>query len=173
MTLPQATAFNDAIAAGSGMDFVEAGDRAEDVAFIQYTGGTTGVAKGAVLTHRNLIANTLQVEAWQQPMLAREPQVEHLRIVAALPLYHIFALTVCYSRGHPHGLGQPADSKPARPAEPDQGAAQLQGELIPGVNTLYNALLQPSGFRPGRLEHAEMLDRRRHGGAARRWPSTG
>ncbi len=59
MTLPQATAFNDAIAAGSGMNFVKPEIAPEDIAFIQYTGGTTGVAKGAVLTHRNLIANTL------------------------------------------------------------------------------------------------------------------
>ena len=130
--LPQATAFNDAIAAGSGMDFVKPEIVAEDVAFIQYTGGTTGVAKGAVLTHRNLIANTLQVEAWQQPMLAaraaRRAPADRRRAAA---LSHLRADGLLLRR-HPHGLGQPSDPQPARPAQSHQGAAPLQGELVPG-----------------------------------------
>ena len=130
--LPQATAFNDAIAAGSGMDFVKPEIVAEDIAFIQYTGGTTGVAKGAVLTHRNLIANTLQVEAWQQPMMQRAPHVEHMLIVAALPLYHIFALTVCYFAAIRMGSASLLIPNPRDLPNPHQGAAPLQGELVPG-----------------------------------------
>src|SRR5690606_13158492 len=67
----------------------------EDLAFLQYTGGTTGTAKGAMLTHRNLIANVLQNQAWIAPVLDSEPKVEHFNFVCALPLYHIFALTAC------------------------------------------------------------------------------
>ena len=66
----------------------------DDVAFLQYTGGTTGVAKGAVLTHRNVAANVVQCEAWMRPFVGDRP--EHV-MVTALPLYHIFALTACCS----------------------------------------------------------------------------
>jgi long-chain acyl-CoA synthetase len=67
----------------------------DDIAFLQYTGGTTGVSKGAVLLHRNVIANVLQNEAWLQPTLATLPKSEQLVFVCALPLYHIYSLTVC------------------------------------------------------------------------------
>ena len=66
----------------------------DDVAFLQYTGGTTGISKGATLSHRNVVANVLQSEAWMQPGLARGLPVEQMVCVCALPLYHIFALTV-------------------------------------------------------------------------------
>jgi long-chain acyl-CoA synthetase len=144
--LPQATAFNDAIAAGSGMNLLKPEIAPEDIAFIQYTGGTTGVPKGAMLTHRNLIANTLQIEAWQQPMLAKEPQVEHLRIVAALPLYHIFALTVCYLAAI--RMGSVSLLIP-NPRDLPSLIKELRGFKVnsfPGVNTLYNALLNHRDF---------------------------
>jgi long-chain acyl-CoA synthetase len=144
--LPQATAFNDAIAAGSGMNLLKPEIAPEDIAFIQYTGGTTGVPKGAMLTHRNLIANTLQIEAWQQPMLAKEPQVERLRIVAALPLYHIFALTVCYLAAI--RMGSVSLLIP-NPRDLPSLIKELRGFKVnsfPGVNTLYNALLNHRDF---------------------------
>jgi long-chain acyl-CoA synthetase len=145
-TLPQATGFADAIAAGGEMDFVKPEIAPEDIAFIQYTGGTTGIAKGAALTHRNLIANTLQIEAWQQPMVQKEPQVRHLRILAALPLYHIFALTVCYFGALRMGsvsllIPNPRDLRSL--------IKELRGFRVnsfPGVNTLYNALLHHPHF---------------------------
>jgi long-chain acyl-CoA synthetase len=72
--------------------------RASDVAFLQYTGGTTGVSKGATLLHRNVVANIMQCEAWFKPMLDKVGH-RQLTIVCALPLYHIFALTICAMMG--------------------------------------------------------------------------
>ena len=144
--LPHATSFNDAIAAGSGMNFLKPEIAPEDIAFIQYTGGTTGVPKGAMLTHRNLIANTLQVEAWQQPMLAKEPQIEHLRIVAALPLYHIFALTVCYLAAIRMGSVSLLIPNPRDLPSLVKELRSFKVNSFPGVNTLYNALLNHPDF---------------------------
>jgi long-chain acyl-CoA synthetase len=144
--LPGATAFNDAIEAGRTINFVKPEIAPEDVAFIQYTGGTTGVAKGAVLTHRNLIANTLQVEAWQQPMIDREPQVDRLRIVAALPLYHIFALTVCYLAAIRMGSVSLLIPNPRDLPSLIKEVRSYKMNSFPGVNTLYNALLNHPDF---------------------------
>src|SRR5437588_912471 len=95
-SIPGAVTFNDALAAGRGMKFTKPAIGREDVAFLQYTGGTTGVSKGATLLHRNILANVLQNDAWLQPAMAAPPHVEQIFIVCALPLYHIFALTVCF-----------------------------------------------------------------------------
>src|SRR5690606_5809451 len=92
-SLPNATRFKQALADGARMTLSPVQIAHDDVAFLQYTGGTTGVAKGATLLHRNVLANTLQNDAWAQPALARGVKVEALNIVCALPLYHIFALT--------------------------------------------------------------------------------
>jgi long-chain acyl-CoA synthetase len=88
--LPGATQFNDALAAGAGLEVAPAGLELDDLAFLQYTGGTTGVAKGAMLTHRNLVANMMQAKAWMIPAGIGQ-DVEY--VITALPLYHIFALT--------------------------------------------------------------------------------
>ncbi|MDB5632036.1 MAG: long-chain-fatty-acid--CoA ligase, partial [Tardiphaga sp.] len=95
-TLPGAVSFNDALSAGRGMKLNKPQISRDDVAFLQYTGGTTGVSKGATLLHRNILANVLQNDAWLQPALRKPPHVEQLFIVCALPLYHIFALTACF-----------------------------------------------------------------------------
>ena len=89
-SLPEAVHFNYALSQGryENRQSVEVGP--EDIAFLQYTGGTTGVSKGAVLTHRNLVANVLQLEAWFAPGLA---DAEDSMIVGGLPMYHVFALT--------------------------------------------------------------------------------
>jgi long-chain acyl-CoA synthetase len=144
--LPDAVFFNDALAAGGSMDFITPEIAAEDVAFIQYTGGTTGVAKGAMLTHRNLIANTLQVEAWQQPMLAKAPHVARLRIVAALPLYHIFALTVCYFAAIRMGSVSLLIPNPRDLPSLIKDLRSYKVNSFPGVTTLYNALLNHPDF---------------------------
>ena len=94
-SLPGAVKFNDAIAAGRRMTLKKAEIKPDDVAFLQYTGGTTGVSKGATLLHRNVVANVLQNDAWLQPALKKGKPVEQMTIVTALPLYHIFALTAC------------------------------------------------------------------------------
>src|SRR5438270_12343154 len=95
-SLPQAVQFKAALSAGKGKPLATRAIKPDDVAFLQYTGGTTGVSKGATLLHRNIVANVLQNDAWLQPALAKEPKVDQLLIVTALPLYHIFALTACY-----------------------------------------------------------------------------
>src|SRR3979411_2873164 len=95
-SIPGAATFNDALAAGRRMTLTQPTIARDDVAFLQYTGGTTGVSKGATLLHRNILANVLQNDAWLQPALKKPPHVEQLFIVCALPLYHIFALTACF-----------------------------------------------------------------------------
>ncbi|MCA3581557.1 MAG: AMP-binding protein, partial [Bradyrhizobium sp.] len=95
-SIPGAVSFNEALSAGRGMKLNKPVLTRQDVAFLQYTGGTTGVSKGATLIHQNVLANVLQNDAWLQPALKKPPHVEQLLIVCALPLYHIFALTACY-----------------------------------------------------------------------------
>ncbi len=92
-SLPEAVQFKAALAAGKGKPINTRAISPDDVAFLQYTGGTTGVSKGATLLQRNIVANVLQNDAWLQPSLSKEPKVDQLMIVTALPLYHIFALT--------------------------------------------------------------------------------
>ncbi len=145
-SLPAATKFNDAIAAGRRLSLKRPDIKPDDVAFLQYTGGTTGVSKGATLLHRNVIANTLQNEAWLQPALKKGKQVERLTIVTALPLYHIFALTACGLLGMRIGamllLIPNARDIPAFVKE----LGKYEFHMLPAVNTLYNALLNNPDF---------------------------
>jgi len=141
-SLPGSVRFNDVISRGATLtlDPVEVGP--EDIAFLQYTGGTTGVAKGAVLTHRNLVANTLQVVTWN-------PEIETLEntvVITALPLYHIFALTTnclvfTYVGGMNVLITNPRDMK----AFVDE-LSKVKFTFITGVNTLFNGLLNTPGF---------------------------
>jgi long-chain acyl-CoA synthetase len=148
--LPGATPFNVALAAGRGMTFVPTQIGPEDIAFLQYTGGTTGISKGAVLLHRNIVANALQVDAWLQPVLEAEPKVEQLTIVAALPLYHIFALTACFLLSV--GVGGQCLLIPNPRDLPAliKDLARHRVNAFPAVNTLYNALLNHPEF--GRID---------------------
>jgi len=91
--LPTAVSFKDALARGRGLPYHAPAVGPNDIAVLQYTGGTTGVSKGAVLLHRNLVANVMQSEAWYQPALSKVPPGEQLMSVCALPLYHIFGFT--------------------------------------------------------------------------------
>ena len=145
-SIPGATSFNDALAAGRNAELTPVKVGPDDIAFLQYTGGTTGVAKGAMLLHRNLVANMLQVEAWSQPLLDVPPKVDHITIVTALPLYHIFALTACLLLAVRAGgscllIPNPRDIR---------GLAKVLSHykvnLFPAVNTLYNALLNHPDF---------------------------
>ncbi len=147
--LPKAVRFNRALADGARLELAKPELGHEDVAFLQYTGGTTGLAKGATLVHRNIIANVLQAEAWIQPALnnpRRGPLPEQLVWVCALPLYHIFALTACYLIGMrlgglniliPNPRDLPALIKEIRP---------YRFTLFPAVNTLFNALANNAEF---------------------------
>ena len=145
-SIPGAVAFNDAIAAGRGMKFAKPAISREDVAFLQYTGGTTGVSKGATLLHQNVLANVLQNDAWLQPALKKPPIVDNMIIVCALPLYHIFALTACYLLGVRSGGTNLLIPNPRDMAGFVKELAKYQVSFFPAVNTLYNGLLNTPGF---------------------------
>jgi long-chain acyl-CoA synthetase len=153
-SLPGATSFNDAVAAGRGMPFTRPAIGPEDIAFLQYTGGTTGVAKGAMLVHRNVVANTLQVDAWLQPVLAKPPKLDQFVIVAALPLYHIFALTACFLTGMRAGGLCLLIPNPRDLPNLIKELAKHKANSFPAVNTLYNALLHHPDF--GRIDWSNL-----------------
>jgi len=144
--IPGAIKFKDALAAGRKRGFIPVAVGPEDTAFLQYTGGTTGTPKAAVLLHRNLIANTLQVEAWQQPMIALPPPVERMVVVTALPLYHIFALTACFLFGMRNGGLCILIPNPRDIAGLIKELSRYKVTMFPAVNTLYNALLHHPDF---------------------------
>ena len=144
--IPAATMFNDALAAGRKSGFTPVAIESSDIAFLQYTGGTTGVAKGAMLTHRNLVAKMLQVEAWNQPMVDVPPKTDRLIIVTALPLYHIFALTACFLFGVRTGSMCILITNPRDIAGVIKELRHYKVNFFPAVNTLYNALLHHPDF---------------------------
>lgn len=146
-SLPGAVSFNDAVSAGRGLTFNKPKLSPGDVAFLQYTGGTTGVSKGATLLHRNIVANVLQNDAWLQPALAAPPHVDQLMIVCALPLYHIFALTACYLLAVRAGGCNLLIPNPRDIAGFVKELAKYQVNSFPAVNTLYNGLMHHPDFK--------------------------
>lgn len=139
--------FGRVLAEGARLDLQRRAIGPQDIALLQYTGGTTGISKGAMLLHRNLVANVLQTEAWYRPALAKVPDGEQVVVVTALPLYHIFALTCCALFGVHGGaccilVPNPRDFRAL--------VAALRGRrfhVFPAVNTLFNALLNDPAFR--------------------------
>jgi long-chain acyl-CoA synthetase len=154
-TLPATTAegrprklisFRQALHEGHSLTLKPANTTLDSVAFLQYTGGTTGLSKGAVLTHRNVIAAILQAEAWFSPALKRIGDISKSNSIAALPLYHIFALTLCFLAIR---WGSQLTLIP-NPRDIPKFVAVLKRRpfhLMPAVNTLFNALLQNPEFR--------------------------
>jgi acyl-CoA synthetase (AMP-forming)/AMP-acid ligase II len=140
------TSFKDAIAAGRHQSFKAVPQTLDDIAFLQYTGGTTGLSKGAVLTHRNIVAAILQAETWFAPALERLPDLRKVNSIAALPLYHIFALTLCFlairQGSHLTLVPNPRDF-----AKFIETLKKRPFHMLPGVNTLFNALLQHPMFK--------------------------
>ena len=140
------TPFKKAISQGRYRQLRPSTQSLDSPAFLQYTGGTTGLSKGAVLTHRNVVAAILQAEAWFSPALADIPDLRKVNGVAALPLYHIFALTLCLlamRQGsmltlipNPRDFSKFIDVLKQRPFH-----------VLPGVNTLFNALMQHPMFK--------------------------
>jgi long-chain acyl-CoA synthetase len=145
--LPGAVRFNAAVAKGSSGSFKKPAIGADDIAVLQYTGGTTGVSKGAVLLHRNLIANILQNEAWSVPLLAEIPASEQVVTLCALPLYHIFAFTYCMM------LAMRSGGKLVLIANPRDMPGMLKEmsnhkfHIVPGVNTLFNGMANHPDFK--------------------------
>jgi len=144
-SLQNMVTFKEALAQGERMPFKPAELKVDDVAFLQYTGGTTGVSKGATLTHRNVIANVLQSEAWSQPALG-EAGGEQVTIVCALPLYHIFALTACAMWGMRMGALNVLIVNPRDIPAFVKELAKYRFNMLPAVNTLYNALANNPDF---------------------------
>jgi long-chain acyl-CoA synthetase len=144
--LPGAVGFNAALAQGRGKAYTPAQTGPDDIAVLQYTGGTTGVSKGAVLLHRNLVANVLQSEAWYQPALKKVSPGEQIVTICALPIYHIFGFTANVMLGMRMGgcnilIPNPRDL-PAMFRE-------LKGvafHSFPAVNTLFNAMAHHADF---------------------------
>ena len=144
--LPGAVQFNQALNRGKRATFVKPVIHSDDIAVLQYTGGTTGVSKGAMLLHRNVIANLLQSEAWNQPTMKRVPDNEQPTSVCALPLYHIFAFTVNMMLGMRTGgknilIPNPRDL----PAVLKELSTQTF-HSFPAVNTLFNGLANHPDF---------------------------
>jgi long-chain acyl-CoA synthetase len=144
--LPKAVRFNDALSKGGQQAFRKPELSVDDIAVLQYTGGTTGVSKGAVLLHRNVIANVLQSEAWNEPVMKRIPAGEQTTSVCALPLYHIFAFTVNMILGLRMGgktilIPNPRDL-PAVLKE----LSKHTFHSFPAVNTLFNGLANHPDF---------------------------
>ncbi|MBK0394991.1 AMP-binding protein [Ramlibacter algicola] len=142
----QVVPFMRAVSEGRQLGMKPTQQTLDSVAFLQYTGGTTGLSKGAVLTHRNIVAAILQAEAWFTPALGKVGDVGKCNLVAALPLYHIFALTLCLLGirwgahltliPNPRDIGKFVEVLKRRPFH-----------ILPAVNTLFNALLQHPQFR--------------------------
>jgi len=153
-SLPGAVLFNDAVTSGRGMKFNKPKISPDDVAFLQYTGGTTGVSKGATLLHRNILANVLQNDAWLQPALVQPPHVEQLFIVCALPLYHIFALTACYLLAMRAGGVNLLIPNPRDMGGFIKELMKYQVNSFPAVNTLYNGLLHHPEF--GKIDFSKL-----------------
>ncbi len=154
-SLPTAVRFNDALSRGEQCAFVAPQIHGDDLAVLQYTGGTTGVSKGAELLHRNLVANVLQSEAWNSPALKRIPAEEQVTFVCALPLYHIFAFTInmmsCLRMGGCSILLPNPRDLPAVMKE----LSQHRFHIFPAVNTLYNAMANHPDF--GKVDWSHLV----------------
>jgi long-chain acyl-CoA synthetase len=142
----QIVSFKKALQIGQKNKFTPAHIEPTDTAFLQYTGGTTGLSKGAVLTHRNIIAATLQADAWFSPAVERIGDHTKLNCIAALPLYHIFALTLCFLTMR-WGAHMTLIPNPRDIPKFVEVLKKRPFHLLPAVNTLFNALLQNPDFK--------------------------
>jgi len=144
--LPQAVRFNEALTRGESASLTTPDISADDLAVLQYTGGTTGVSKGAELLHRNLVANVLQSEAWNGPALVRVPKGEQLTFVCALPLYHIFAFTINMMLVMRMGGCSILIPNPRDIPAVCKELSKHRFHMLPAVNTLFNALANHPDF---------------------------
>jgi long-chain acyl-CoA synthetase len=145
-SLPGHFRFNTVIAAGRSMQLARPDLGPQDVAVLQYTGGTTGVAKGATLLHHTIVANLLASEAWMQPGLKRKKLDGQLTIVCALPLYHVFAFITCGLLGMRTGALNILIPNPRDMNATIKDLAKYRMNVFPGVNTLFNGLLNQPDF---------------------------
>ena len=148
------TSFGTALAEGMRMNLRRVQVTPQDVAFLQYTGGTTGVSKGATLLHRNVVANVMQFEAWMKPRIDGLGE-QSLSILCALPMYHIYALTVCYLMGARMGAQNVLVPNPRDIPGLVKTLGKHPVHILPAVNTLFNALTENADF--GRLDFSRLL----------------
>ena len=154
--LPGAVRFNEALARGAQLTLQAPDLGPDDMAVLQYTGGTTGVSKGAVLLHRNLLANVLQSEAWNQPVMNRVPANEQPTSICALPLYHIFAFTVNMMLSMRTGGMNVLIPNPRDIPAVLKELSQHRFHMFPAVNTLFNALLNHPDFNQVDWSHLKI-----------------
>src|SRR6185312_10906111 len=154
-SLPGHFSFNAVIAAGRSMTFARPELAPEDIAVLQYTGGTTGVAKGAMLSHHTIVANLLASEAWMQPGLQRKPISGQIVIVCALPLYHVFAFITCGLLGMRTGAMNVLIPNPRDIPGTIKDIAKHRINILPAVNTLFNALANRPEF--ARLDFSQLV----------------
>ena len=173
--LPAMVRFNAAITKGRSSAFTKPSIGPDDVAVLQYTGGTTGVSKGAVLLHRNLVANVLQAEAWNVPAARRIPAGEQPTGVCALPLYHIFAFTVSMMLSLRQGGKTILIPNPRDIPAVLKALAPHHIHTFPAVNSLFSALMNHPEF--GRVDWSHLTSTVGGGtavlrGVAQRWLDT-
>jgi len=144
--LPTAVSLGDALTRGAKLPYKAPTMGPEDIAVLQYTGGTTGVSKGAVLVHRNLVANLLQSEAWYGPALKKVPAGEQLVSIAALPLYHIFGFTTNMMLGLHMGSCNVLIPNPRDIPALFKELSKHRFHSLPAVNTLFNAMANHALF---------------------------
>jgi long-chain acyl-CoA synthetase len=137
--------FSETLALGSRQSLRRVDVAPNDVAFLQYTGGTTGISKGATLLHRNVVANIMQCEAWFKAMLDKVGE-QQLTVVCALPLYHIFALTICALMGAHFGAMNLLIPNPRDIPGFVKTLSKHRVNMFPAVNTLFNALANDPDF---------------------------
>ncbi|RLP28322.1 long-chain-fatty-acid--CoA ligase [Mesorhizobium sp. YM1C-6-2] len=152
-SLPGHVAFNAALKDGAARQLSPVPVDAEAVAFLQYTGGTTGISKGATLTHRNVLANVEQLSVWVEDAYTARPKPENQVFVCALPLYHIFALTVNAMMGMQQGALNVLIPNPRDIPGFVKELAKYKFNIFPGLNTLFNALLNNEDFRKLDFSH--------------------
>ncbi|NTF85979.1 long-chain fatty acid--CoA ligase [Agrobacterium rhizogenes] len=145
-SIPGHHSFAAVLAAGARLSLKPAELTHSDIAFLQYTGGTTGVAKGAILTHSNLLANQLQLQLWLATAYIAKKRPEQLNFVCALPLYHIFALTVNSLMGVSIGAHNVLIANPRDIPAFIKELGKYKFDMFPGLNTLFNALMNNPEF---------------------------
>ena len=144
--------FTEVMSKGASLQLKPSTANLDSTAFLQYTGGTTGLSKGAVLTHRNIVAATLQAEAWFTPALGRVGDLAKVNSIAALPLYHIFALTLCLLAIR-QGSSLTLIPNPRDIPKFVEVLKKRPFHMLPAVNTLFNALLQNPQFKTLDFSH--------------------
>ncbi|TAJ90941.1 MAG: long-chain-fatty-acid--CoA ligase [Reyranella sp.] len=154
-SLPGHVKFNDAVSTGRRLTLTKPQLGPGDVAVLQYTGGTTGISKGATLLHRTLVANLLASEAWMQPGLHRKKISGQITIVCALPLYHVFAFVTCGLLGMRTGALNILIPNPRDLAGTIKDLAKYKINIFPAVNTLFNGLANNAEF--AKLDFSELV----------------